>query len=584
MIRGEAIVCFTWHGSARAEEVVNLGPLALLVPLLERMQVADIIDRHLPPDPQLEFSHGQVLSLLLAARLSSPTALVNVAAWAEKTGADILWNIPADKLNDDRLGRALDAFFAERHSILGCVAEQVLRVAQLSCQRLHFDTTHLFFYGAYDFSQPRPDNLPLPPETPSENFPPAHITYGYGVSDRKLVQAGVSAVVDDRGALPVLGHVLDGNRNGRTAIGQQFQLLEHYLRPPPGLLMVSDRGTFSAAHVARLHRHGYHALCSVPWNEYRALFDQHRSQLHWQRAHYLSIEQQRRRDTGSSLSQEHYELAVLRHQLTDPDSTQAIPCRVIFVFSTADQKVCRHTRLQAITKIRTGLERIANTVQRGHRHSDHASILRRVAKLLGNKSAGRYFRWELIPLTAAEQAALPPPQRGCRRPTHRFLFDFDAAAAEADAAYDGFSALLTSAPLSQSADTLFTSFKQQNYVELLHHQWKTPLAVRPIFLKSPQRVEALIALLQTALTAYQLLERLYRQSVATDATAMEQRMTSESLLRQFRVYGLIVCHSPVGRVIYATRLTSRQRQILGQLGFATPAQILSRKLHPPPSG
>src|SRR5215468_8714108 len=136
-------MCFTWHGAVRAEEVVNLGPLALLSPLLERMQVAEIIDRHLPPDPQLEFSHGQVLSLLLAARLSSPTALVNVSAWAEKTGADILWKIPADKLNDDRLGRALDAFFNQRHSLLAWVADQVLRTANLPRDRLHFDTTHV---------------------------------------------------------------------------------------------------------------------------------------------------------------------------------------------------------------------------------------------------------------------------------------------------------------------------------------------------------------------------------------------------------------------------------------------------------
>jgi hypothetical protein len=113
-------MCFTWHGSLRAEEVVNLEPLALLDPLLQRMQVPDIIDRHLPPDPQREFSHGQVLSLLSAARLASPTALVNILTWATKTGADILWNIPADKLNDDHLGRALDAFFGQRHSLRAC--------------------------------------------------------------------------------------------------------------------------------------------------------------------------------------------------------------------------------------------------------------------------------------------------------------------------------------------------------------------------------------------------------------------------------------------------------------------------------
>jgi hypothetical protein len=145
-------MCFTWHGAARPDEVVNTGPLALLLPLLDRLQVADIIDRHLPPDPQLEFSHGQVLSLLLAARLSRPTALVNVPDWADQTGADILWDIPADKLNDDRLGRSLDAFFGQRHSILAGVAEQALRVADLPRERVHFDTTHLLFYGDYGAS------------------------------------------------------------------------------------------------------------------------------------------------------------------------------------------------------------------------------------------------------------------------------------------------------------------------------------------------------------------------------------------------------------------------------------------------
>ena len=577
-------MCFHWHGAVGTEEIVNAGPLALLVPLLERLQVAAIIDRHVPPDSQREFSHGQVLSLLLAARLSSPTALVNVGTWAEKAGADILWNIPADKLNDDRLGRALDAFFSQRHSILASVAEQALRLAGLTCQRLHFDPTHVSFHGTYDSSQPRPPEVPLPPQTPSADFPPAHLTYGHGADNLKLLQVGLSAVVDDYGALPVLAQVLDGNANGHPAIEQQFQLLQNYLPPPPALLLVSDRGTFSAAHVARLYRHGHHVLCSVPWQDYRCLFEQQRERLHWLQASYFSVEQKRRRQTGSTLPREHYELAVVQHQLTDPDSGEIIPCRVLFVFSTADQKVCRQTRAKAIAAIRAGLDKIAASVQRGHPSCTPEAIARRVSKLLGRKSARHYFRWELVPLTAAEQAALSPPARGCRRATHRFLYTFDEAAAEADAAADGYSALLTTAPRTQSADSLFTQFKQQNYVELLHHQWKTPLAVRPVFLKSPARVEALVCLLQVALTAYQLLERLYRQSVAADAAPSEQRMTVESLLRQFRVYGLICRQQPIGRVVYATRLSSRQRQILQQLGFPTPAVILSQKLPHHPSG
>jgi len=118
-----------WLGPTCQEQTLAFGPLALVVPMLQRLGVADRIDAHLPPDPQLRHSHGRVLSLLLAARLCQPTALVNISTWAEHSGADLLWNIPAEDLNDDRLGRALDAFFEQRHAIQAVVAAETLRLA-----------------------------------------------------------------------------------------------------------------------------------------------------------------------------------------------------------------------------------------------------------------------------------------------------------------------------------------------------------------------------------------------------------------------------------------------------------------------
>ena len=572
----------TWHGSAQAAEVVHLGPLALIQPLLEQLDIAAVIDRHLPPDPQLEFSHGQVLSLLLAARLCQPTALVNVPAWAEQTGADILWDLPADKLNDDRLGRSLDAFFEQRHSILAAITHQALRLVEARLERVHFDTTHLTFYGAYDTSAPRPP-VPLPELRGDSSLPPAHLCHGYLAAER-MVQAGVSAVVDDLGALPVFCHCLDGNRNGFSAIREQYQLLQQHLPLADDLLLVSDRGTFSAEHVARLHRHGHHVLCSVPWNDYRALYEQHADTLHWQTASYLSLEQRRRRDTNSTLPRESYRLAVLRHALLDPSTGLPVPCRVLFVHSSADAKQAQQRRQDNITKIQAGLEQIARKVQRAHPRTDQASIARQISRLFGKKAAAKYFRWELTPLTPQEQAAAAPLGRGFKRPTHRFTFTFDAAAAQADTRHDGLAALVTTAPVTRSADELFSQFKQQNFLELLHHQWKTPLAVRPVFLKSPARVEALLCLLQIALQAYQVLERRYRQTVGPQAPAAEKRQTAESLLRAFAGYGLLIQPVSVGRVVHATRLSSRQRQILSQLSLPTPAQTLARRLHPIPSG
>ena len=284
------------------------------------------------------------------------------------------------------------------------------------------------------------------------------------------------------------------------------------------------------------------------------------------------------------MPQESYHLAVVRHTLTDPETGQPLPCRVLFVYSRADAAICRQTRQRDLVRLREGLDEIAVTVARGHPHTTQATIARRVTRLFGQRAAAQFFRWEMVPLTTAEQAALPPPGRGCRRPTYRFHYAFDAAAAAAAAGYDGLSALLTTAPRQQSADALFTQFQQQNYVELGHHQWKTPRAARPVFLKSPRRVEALVCLMQIAWTAYQLLERFYRQRLAADAAPTERHRTTESLLRLFRGYGLIERRTRLGRVVHATRLTAEQARVLRQLGFPMPAQLLAQVLAPLPLG
>src|SRR5262249_47039732 len=152
-----------------------------------------------------------------------------------------------------------------------------------------------------------------------------------------------------------------------------------------GALLISDRGTFSLEHVARLRRHDCYALCSAPWGDYQRLYDEHADTLKWQQASFLSREQQRRRATATALPLEHYELAVLRHTLTDPQTNRPIPCRVLFVYSTADATICRETRRKDIEKLRAGLGQIAATVARGHARTTQESVTRRVVELFGRR-------------------------------------------------------------------------------------------------------------------------------------------------------------------------------------------------------
>lgn len=574
----------TWYGNQADANVEgrNVGALAVIAPLLERMNVAEIIDQHLPADPQAEFKYGDILSILIAARMFSPLGLVNVARWAKDSGAELLWNIPAEKLNDDRLGKALDALFRQRHSILASFALHVSHELNIPLAEVHYDPTHILFHGAYEDSQAR-DELPTDETIPSdEALPAAHIAKGRRMEDaahgRRMVHAGLCTIVDEFGPLPIYGHTVSGNQNGRTAVAEQFALIVKHLQPPQ-LTMISDRGTYSIVHLARMRREGFDALCSAPWDDFRELYDQQCKKLNWNRASYLSLEQQRRRKQGG-LPREHYELAVVRHRLTDPETKQGFPVRVIFVFSTADQKVVRERRTLQIKKIQEELAKIQQSVAAGNRNTDPASITRRVERVFGRKQAAKYFTYQMIPLTKEQQAALPAPGRGRKRPTHRFKFHFDEKLPKQDEKYDGLNTLVTTA-MQRSTDDLFTKFKQQSYAEHANHVFKGPLSVRPVFLQNARRVEALVFLMMMSLTLYFVLQRTYRVTCETDAPTRERRKTTRTILSEFAVFLLLVTRTSAGRMVQPLQPTPEQRTLLQRLGLSTPAQLLSRRLPRP---
>jgi transposase len=575
-----------WYGNQTDANVEgrNIGTLAIIAPLLQRMNVAEIINQHLPADPQAEFDYGDILSVLIAARMFSPLGLINVGKWANDSGAELLWNIPAEKLNDDRLGKALDAFFTQRHSILASFALHVSDELGVPLADVHYDPTHILFHGAYEESQPR-DELPADATiTSDQDLPPAHITKGRRMEDaahgRRMVHAGLCTHVDEFGPLPIYGHTVSGNQNGRAAVAEQLGLILKHLQPPK-LTMISDRGTYSIVHLARMKNEGFDALCSAPWNDFRPLYDEHREQLKWNRASYLSLEQQRRRRQGD-LPQEHYELAVVRHRLTDPQTKQNFPVRVIFVFSTADQKVVRERRAVQIEKIQTELAKIQKSVANGNRNTDPASITRRVERVLGRKQSAKYFTYEMIPLSGKEQAALPSPGRGCKRPTHRFEFYFDKKLVKQDEPYDGLNALVTTA-MQRSTDKLFTKFKQQSYAEHANHIFKGPLSVRPVFLQNPHRVEALVFLMMMSLTLYFVLQRTYRATCKSDAPTRERRKTTRTILSEFAVFMLLVTRTRSGRIVQPLQPTAEQRLLFQRLSLSTPAQLLSQRLPHLPS-
>jgi transposase len=189
----------------------------------------------------------------------------------------------------------------------------------------------------------------------------------------------------------------------------------------------------------------------------------------------------------------------------------------------------------------------------------------------------------MVKLSREELKALPPLDKGCRRPTHRFMFTFNEAQLRIDEKHDGYNVIVTTAKRNDSADALFTRFKQQAYSEQVNARFKGPLAVRPVFLHKPQRVEALVFLMMIALTLHFLIQRTYRSNLPSNATLKQRRTTTLTLLKAFDNYALLIENNRYHHIVHPTRLTPRQHEILRLLDLPTPAEFLRRLLPRPPT-
>ena len=86
---------------------------------------------------------------------------------------------------------------------------------------------------------------------------------------------------------------------------------------------------------------------------------------------------------------------------------------------------------------------------------------------------------------------------------------------DAEAAADGWYALLANLPPAQASPAeVFLRYKGQHVVERRYGEFKGPLAVTPLFLKTSRRIAALITVICLALLIFCLIERQVRKALA----------------------------------------------------------------------
>jgi hypothetical protein len=134
-----------------------LGALPVVAELCRRLDIAGIVDRAAPVRDIAYVTHGQVIEALVANRLTSPTPLVHVEDWARTWAVEEVFSIAPAVMNDDRIGRALDAVAPELGGIVGSIGARAIAEFGIDVARIHWDMTSISLYGA--FASPDPDYI-----------------------------------------------------------------------------------------------------------------------------------------------------------------------------------------------------------------------------------------------------------------------------------------------------------------------------------------------------------------------------------------------------------------------------------------
>lgn len=538
----------------------DIGALPLLWPLIRSLGMAEIVDAHCPADRELEFTHGQIVEAMVACRLCNPVALYRVEDWARDSGAETFLAVPADKLNDDRLRRTLDAIYPHLYSIQGSLAVSLMTRFNVPLECVHFDPTHFLFYGEYADQKDAPDLLQVRAGR--------HARLHEGA---KEAYVGLNMARDQDGAVPLFYVTGSGNENSCTLARSNLDKLLQYVRPKK-LLVVQDRGCHCRENAFKIHdQHFQFITVESLRGPVQALLETVHPE-EFTESRFLSVAERKKRELNKPRDTwEFYRVAERSTQWKHPQEDRALPVRIVFVYSSADEKTAQATRTKYTRQIRAGLEAIQKSVALRAAHTQPDAVAGRVKKLFGRKAAARYFSWTLTELTAAQRQALPEPTRGKRRPTHRFEFTCDEALARQDARWDGYWALATNVPAPEkTADEVFCHYKGQSHVDVSQHQMKAPLRLHPVFLHTQEHIESLVLIIFLALMVFYLVQRQYRAAMGP-----EDRTTGETLLRKFARVCLLVEH---GRLRGAP-LTREQNRIVLLLRLPPISQQIADNRH-----
>lgn len=564
-----------------------VGPMPIVNRFLHRLGLDQLLAEFVPAiDRRVRLAPAVGLGVLLRNVLVAREPMYGLQRWASRFD-DALLGLPPDGvhlLNDDRVGRCLDALFAaDRAALMTAAVVRAVRTFDLDMSELHNDSTSVTFTGQYRRATGR-----------SHRGRQTHrITFGYNKDHRPdLKQLLYILTTTADGSVPVWCSVDHGNTtDDQTHIATWNTL--RALVGRPDFLYVADSKLCTKENMAHIAREGGRFVTVLPKSRhedrwFRAWMQTH--EIVWTE---LVRKKNSRRKSGPD--------EVYRGFESPMRSVEGY--RVLWIWSSQKHEIDRDVRQRRIEETIRALEQLRARVQSPRaRLKTCAQVQDAAASIL---SAAHAEAWFTIDAQVVEehrfrQAKAGRPGKGTAyvRSTQKRIelrWPPNAEGLQHADRTDGiFPLIVNDDEANMSLRDALIAYKHQPALEKRHEQFKSVLNVMPVLLKSVTRIEAFLFIYFLALLVEALIEREVRRRMKLETIPSlplypEDRPCKAPTTEQvFHLFEDVRRHSLRGpdnalHQRFYDELTPLHRNVLRLLGLSSTAYLSAGEGGPTPA-
>jgi len=242
------------------ERLRHFGDIYLGLLLWNKLGFAQLCKEHMR-EGRAEIPWSVMASILVLARLCAPSSELQIAeSWYDRTALDDLLGVSSDKINDDRLYRALDALLPHKDELCRHLQKRYGELFGATFDFLFYDITSTYFEGT------------------ARNNPQAK--RGYSRDSRPDCPQVCIGLVATKEGLPLAFETFDGNRTDVTTTQEMVHVMEAKYGKA-NRVWVLDRGMVSEDNLEFMRTSGARYLVGTPKSLLKK-FERHLLERNWE--------------------------------------------------------------------------------------------------------------------------------------------------------------------------------------------------------------------------------------------------------------------------------------------------------------